>query len=346
MGLTTKEIKTIQDEIEFAKDPIYFFHDDPDGLCSFLLFYRQIRAGKGIVVKTRPNIDEKFLRKVQEYDPDKIFVLDIANVEQDFVDTVKKPMIWIDHHGVQDIRGIKYFNPRKHKKDDNVPVSSMCYDVVQKDMWIGMVGTVGDWTLPHFTDKFKKEYPDLLPEDVNRPEDALFATELGKLIRIFSFILKGTTSDALKYVRVLTRIDSPYEILKQETSQGRFIYKKYQTINKYYQELLKDIISKVGKEKMIVYLYPESKMSFTGDVTNELLYRYPDRIIIVGRESSGEMKCSLRSPKNLPIEPGLQRALVGVEGYGGGHENACGAVIKKEDFETFIEQFKKEMNIS
>ena len=345
MGLTKKEIETIQHELETAKDPLYFFHDDPDGLCSFLLFYRRIKEGKGIVVKTRPNIDSKFIHKVQEYSPDKIFVLDIASMEQEFVDSVKRPIIWLDHHGTQQINGVKYFNPRKHDQENNVPVSSMCYDVVLQDLWIAMIGAVGDWTLPHFTDQFRKEYPDLLPEGITRPEDALFASPLGTLVRIFSFILKGTTRDAMKYVKVLTRISDPHEILEKKSAQGNYIYKRYELINKPYQALLSDIKKDVGEEKIIIYTYPESKMSFTGDVTNELLYLYPDKIILVGRESSGQMKCSIRSPKNLPILSALQTTLLDFNGYGGGHENACGAVLEKEDFKAFLDQFKENLKL-
>ncbi len=336
-----KEIKRIREELDFSKNPLIFFHDDPDGLCSFLLFYRHLREGKGVIVKTRPLIDMKFFRKVEEFDPDKIFILDIAQAEQEFIDAAKRPIIWIDHHGEQKHSNVIYYNPRKY--GEATPISSVCYDVVEKDMWIGMVGAVGDWFLPHFTDKFKAEYPDLLPKDIVRPQDALFNTRLGHLIRIFSFILKGSTSDAMKHVKVLTRIDSPYEILEKQSARGRFIYKRFVEINKGYDSLLKDIIKNKGRGKMIVYTYPESKMSYTGDVTNELLYRYPDKVVIVGRIKSGEVKCSLRSPADLPISEKLQKALVGIEGYGGGHEHACGAVIKEADFPRFIENLKQEI---
>ena len=97
--LTDKQIKEIRDELRHCKKPIFFFHDDPDGLCSFLLFYRFLGEGKGVVIKTKPNIGEMFVRKVDEYGADKVFVLDIAMVEQGFIDRVRVPVIWVDHHG-------------------------------------------------------------------------------------------------------------------------------------------------------------------------------------------------------------------------------------------------------
>ena len=51
---------------------------------------------------------------------------------------------------------------------------------------------------------------------------------------------------------------------------------------------------------------------------------------------------SLRS-KEIIIRTVLEKALEGVQGYGGGHEHACGANVKKEDFDRFIENFKKQL---
>ena len=53
------------------------------------------------------------------------------------------------------------------------------------------------------------------------------------------------------------------------------------------------------------------------------------------------MKCSLRA--KFPIRGALEKTLVGVEGYGGGHENACGAVIKEDSWNKFLKDFKREI---
>jgi nanoRNase/pAp phosphatase (c-di-AMP/oligoRNAs hydrolase) len=83
-------------------------------------------------------------------------------------------------------------------------------------------------------------------------------------------------------------------------------------------------------------------MSFTSDLSNELLYRFPNKIIIIGREKDSEIKFSIRS-SNVLLPPIIEKALQGMEGYGGGHEYACGAVIKKKDLEDFMERFRKEI---
>jgi len=71
--LTPKQITLLQEELQTAKNSLFFHDDDADGLCSFLLLYRLHREGKGIILKTSPKLDAGMLRKVEELQPDKIF---------------------------------------------------------------------------------------------------------------------------------------------------------------------------------------------------------------------------------------------------------------------------------
>jgi single-stranded DNA-specific DHH superfamily exonuclease len=334
------DYKKLREEFNCSR-PLYFFHDDPDGLCSFLLLYRYIKEGKGIVVKSHPNVDEKFLKQVDEYHPDKIFILDLAQVDDNFLDNVSIPVVWIDHHLPQEPRGTHYYNPRVAK--DNIPVAGICYKAVQQDLWISSVGVVGDWFVPEDLNELQKKFPSLVQHKCKDPGSLLFDTPLGKLARIFSFILKGTTQDAMKAVKVLTRIDSPDEILSQSTDRGRFIYRKFEKINMDYQELLATAASSATEDPFLMFVYPASRMSFTGDLSNELLYRFPGKIVIVGREKNGEVKCSLRSGPKIDMLGMLNKAIQGIKGYGGGHEQACGAVVDVEDFPRFISNLRGEL---
>jgi len=339
--LEEKDYAEIRKELEECTKPLFLYHDDPDGLSSFLLLYRYAKEGKGIVVKRYPVIDETFVKNIEEYGADKVFIVDIAIVEQEFIDKAKVPIIWIDHHSPLKRHKIKYYNPRVSKKDDNIPASYLCYRAVKQDLWIAMVGMTGDWYVSEYAKEFSKKNPKLLPEGIDKPQEVLFKTKLGKLARVFSFVLKGQTKDAYKCAKILTRVKSPEEILEEQTPATRFMMKKYRKINAEYEELLKDAVSKIGKEKVIVYTYPSSKMSFTGDLSNEILSKYPHKVIIIAREKSGEMKASLRSPSSINLQPIIQKALEGTEGYGGGHEHAGGANIKEKDWKKFIDSIKE-----
>ena len=169
--------------------------------------------------------------------------------------------------------------------------------------------------------------------------DLYFDSELGTLIKVFSFCLKGKTSDVTANMKVLTRISSPSEILNQETSQGKYIFRKFERINRQYDELLKSAMEQAAGSKIVVFTYSDDKTSFTGDLANELLFRFPDKIILVGRKKDDEVRMSIRSSK-IHVRPILEKILVGLEGYGGGHELACGANVKENDFKEFVKRLE------
>jgi nanoRNase/pAp phosphatase (c-di-AMP/oligoRNAs hydrolase) len=290
-----------------------------------------------------PRIDEKFLRRVEEYQPDKIFILDVAIVDQYFIDEVKKPVIWVDHHEPMDRDKVKYFNPRVKDPKKNVPATYLCHQISEQDLWIATTGCIGDWFVPDFYKEFAKKYPKLIDKKKKTAPEILFDTPIGKLSRILSFMLKGRTGEVMKCVKIMTRIGDPYEILEQKTPRGTFIYRRYERMNEKYQRLLKEAVKMAGKGKLLVFTYSGNEMSFTADLSNELLYRYPNKMIIIGREKDDEIRMSLRASKVL-LPQVLQKALQHVSGYGGGHEHACGACIKKDDFKEFLEILRKEIS--
>ena len=59
--LTKKQINEIREHLEKAQNPLFFFDNDPDGLCSFLLLQRYI--GRGMPTqKALVAISRKLLR--------------------------------------------------------------------------------------------------------------------------------------------------------------------------------------------------------------------------------------------------------------------------------------------
>jgi single-stranded DNA-specific DHH superfamily exonuclease len=346
--LTEEEIATIREKILTSERPLFFFDDDIDGTASFVILYKITGKGKGICVKGKPIVEEKYAKKVEEYDPDRIFVLDKPLLEQAFIDKALEgrdiEIIWLDHHPIQLNKHVQYYNPRKNIKEGDpvVPTSYMAYQIAKKyvedTLWIAAIGTTGDWSTA-LLDETKKQYPDLMPENITKPDEALFATKLGELSRIINFNLKGPTTDVMKSIKTLTRIESPYEILDQTTPRGRFLFRKAQQITEKYLNLKKKI--KTTDDKFIVFKYEDSKLALSSELSNEVLFEHPDKIIIICREKTNEIVMSIRSG-TVKIVDKLKKALDGVEGYGGGHDMACGACMKKSDFPKFMEQFKHE----
>lgn len=351
--LSNEEISRIKDIIDRSHRPIYFFDDDPDGLSSFLLMYRYIRNGQGIPIKSSPDLGRQYASKVESYNPDLVIVLDKPHISDEFFEAVTGvPILWIDHHEVQTDNlkkwnrdDIYYFNSRQTKDGYGEPTSYICYNVVKDelyhDLWIAMTGFVGDWFLPEkrIIDEFERLYPDLLSKKPNNPQEALFENRIGELVKVFSFLQKGTIAEVKKNVKILTRIDSPYEILDGKSSAGRLLLKFYSERKKEYDILLDSALSRSDDSKVFLFKYKESANSYTSDLSNMLLYRYPEKIIIIAREKSDEVRMSLRSSR-LKIPEILHKSLEGLNGYGGGHENACGCSIKEKDFEEFLRRFK------
>ncbi len=338
--LKDKEIKELREELDSCKKPLIFFHDDPDGFCSFLLIYKYIGDGRGITLKTSAEMGPGFARKVEDYGPDKIFVLDKPSVSQEFLDKVKQTVVWVDHHTPVKRHKVKYFNPRLNNPDVNLPASYLCYQAVEENLWISMIGCTGDWVVHPDIKEVKKKYPDLIDKDITKPEDILYNSKFGELAKMMSFYLKGDMDDVKKCIKIMTRIKSPYELLNHETAQAKFLYKRYMAIEKDYKELLKEAVKKKTDDEILLYIYEPNKMSLNQDLSNELLYKFPEKIIIVGRKKSGEVKLSLRAA-NYDLREILKKALEGCEGYGGGHEHATGANVKSRDFEKFMEQFRE-----
>ena len=342
--LTPKQITILQEELQTAKNPLFLHDDDADGLCSFLLLYRIHREGKEFIFKNAPKLDGKFVTRVLDRNPDKIFILDVPVVEQEFVDGVKKPIFWIDHHPPLDLKKVNYYNPRLQDPEAYVPTSRMAWQVSQKpeDLWIAVAGCLADYYLPEFLDEFIEQFPEWITEKGDLPH-IIFNQPIKMLVRFFFFILKGSSAEVWKSTKILTRIKSPDEIFKQETAQGKFLYKRFEKINQMYEELLEKAKQQAHSGKLFIFNSTEDQWSFTANLANELSALYPQKIILIVRKKSGEMKCSLRGRTRV-LEP-LQRALVGISGYGGGHPLACGAVIKEESWDQFLinlqEEFKK-----
>ena len=333
-----KKYDEIRQYLAKSENPLFMFDDDIDGLSSFLTLKKFSDKGHGIVIKSSPELDERFISKVREYSPDMIFVLNKPLISQEFIDMANTPIVWIDHHPPVKRKGVKYFNPRLYDKDAYLPTSYICYMATKKNLWVAMCGIIGDWCLPEFLDDFIKQYPDLLSHP-KVPGDVLYTMEFGRLIRILSFLLKGKTSDVNKNLGILLRIETPYELLRQETGRAKFLYKRFEKANKMYMRLMKNAEKSLTDDKLLVFTYPPSKTSFTGYLSTELSYLHPDKIIIIGREKGDEIRMSLRS-RDIAIEPILKKALVGLDGYGGGHSHACGANIKMSDLNLFIERIR------
>jgi single-stranded DNA-specific DHH superfamily exonuclease len=356
-----KKLSDVKEKLMYYKSPLILYDDDPDGVSSFILMFRYLKDAYYTLVKSSPNVSSVYLSKVVEYNPDVIIILDKPLLDESFIEEANLPIFWFDHHIKQKIRHPKLIeiNPRDYGIT-NRPTAHIIYDFIygdsnnkdsiktnqdpfDKDMnnlYIATLGCIGDWTLPDFFDKFNAAFPNLASGKV-KVEDVLFNSDLGKIIKKVSFALKLPTKKYKKAIKYLLKVNDPYDLLNNYTEESQEFNKKIEYIEEEYNKLLYEAKKSANDSEIIVFIYDAIKNSFTKEISNEMLYLYPNKTIIIGRKKDNEVKMSIRSPKTIP--PILEKVLINTNGHGGGHEHACGAVVPEENFDFFIQTFIKEI---
>lgn len=338
--LTKDEIEEIRKILEESNNPIYLFDDDGDGLCSYLLLKKHYKKGKGMPIKNAGALDTSYTTYIYEEKADLVVILDKALVKQEFIDEAKCKVLYIDHHPIQKLNKVNYFNPLFNNKDIYMPTSYLTYKVTNSNIWIATIGCLFDYYIPEFMKEFMKEYPDLLKKINQNPGYILFETNLGKLVKLFAFNMKGKPNEIKKSLEFLEKIESPYEILNETNEYGKFLKERYEKLNKEYEALLEKAKKCQEENNLIIFEYPSTRISFNQYLATELSYLNQDKTIIIAREKDNDFKLSLRNQKK-DISKMLSKALEGIKGRGGGHVHACGASVDKKDYEKFIEKMRK-----
>jgi single-stranded DNA-specific DHH superfamily exonuclease len=335
--LTKKQISEIKEHLERAQNPLFFFDNDQDGLCSFLLLRRYLERGKGVPVKTFPDLSVDYFRKVKELKTDYIFILDKPVVSKEFWDEIEKvniPVVWIDHHPIdrKDIPDfVSYYNPLYNKSAESEPVTDLCYQVTQRkeDLWIAVVGCIADHYIPGFYKEFMKKYPDL-SVDSKKPFDIFYGSPIGSIGKMMGFGLKDSFTNVINMLKFLIEVKSPYDVLNED-NKNKAIYTRFNEVNEKYQRLMEKALDN-SPNKVLFFQYG-GVMSLSADLANELSYKFPDKVVVVIYTTGIKANISVRGNK---IRDLVLKAIKGLkDATGGGHENAVGAKVMIEDLEKF-----------
>jgi single-stranded DNA-specific DHH superfamily exonuclease len=342
--LSDKQLEEIKSHLNAAQNPVFFFDNDQDGLCSFLLLQKYIGRGKGFPIKTSPAMTKDYFRKVEEFNSDYIFILDKPEVSEEFVDEVEKkniPIVWIDHHNISKEKipsYINYYNPLLNKDKTNEPVTYICQQIANRreDLWIAVVGCISDNLVPDFYKEFMKDFPDLC-KDYKNAFDLFYGSEIGRIARILGFGLKDNISNVISMIKFLISCKTPYDFL-EENNKNKTIHKRFQEIDKKYQKILLKAKKFASSKKLLFFKYA-GDTSMSSDISNGLKYLFPEKFIIVVYTKGVKANISGRG-KN--VREVVLKSIDGLENAtGGGHENAVGAQIKKEDLEQFEKNIRE-----
>jgi len=344
--LTKKQMNEIREHLEKAQNPLFFFDNDPDGLCSFLILQRYIGRGKGIAIKSFPGMSVDYFKKALELNADYIFILDKPIVSAEFFEEVKKfniPVVWIDHHKMEGLEVpdfIYYYNSAFKNPKKNEPVTYLCYKTTNRkeDLWIAVIGCISDRYVPDFYSDFLKTYPDLSIKSKDAFE-IFYKSQIGNLARMFSFSLKDTITNVVKMTKFLCAAKNPYEVL-EENNKNREMHIKYKQILKTAKKFVEKAKSFAGESKFLFFQY-SGDLSISADLANELTYLYPDKIIVVIYLSGIKANISVRGKK---IKSLVLKSLKDIQdATGGGHEDAVGAQVRREYIEIFKENMRNNL---
>jgi single-stranded DNA-specific DHH superfamily exonuclease len=343
--LSAEKLAEIRELLEKAQNPLFFFDNDIDGLASFLLLQRFRNRGKGVAIKSFPELSEDYSRKLHELKPDYIFVIDKPLIEKGFREAASQlgmPIVWIDHHPVPSYTtepGISYFNPMNEKTPSNEPTSYLCYLATKKkeDEWIAVMGCISDWFIPEFAESFSKEYPDLLPFTQD-PGRALYQTELGKIIKMLSFALMDRTTIVVQMLKNLLTLKNPRELL-EFTPKTASIHQRYNQINRKYEKLVEKA-REIGanKSKLLFFQYG-GELSLSGAVANELLYYHKEKMIVVAYIKGARANIAIRGVGD--VRQFAIKAIEGMQGSCEGHKSSLGGTVSVEDLPKFRDNLLK-----
>ncbi|MEK6850471.1 MAG: DHH family phosphoesterase [Nanoarchaeota archaeon] len=350
--LTEKQMDEIREHLSKAQNPLFFYDNDVDGLCSFLILRRFLGRGKGVAVKSYPDLNVQYARRVQELNADYVFVLDKPLISKEFIEEIDKmqiPMVWIDHHDVEgnDIHkkdNLFVYNSAKNlgKSKSFEPTTCLVYKLNERkeDMWLAVMGCIADHYTPDFISDFEKEYPEFFSKrKVKGPFEIYYTTEIGKIAQALSFGLKDSITHVVQMQNFLISCKGPGDVFQEIENNSNFRKRYLEIKNKY------DSLIEKGKKEVfgnLVFFDYTGDLSISAELANELCYLYPEKYVVTAFIKGGITNISLRG-KN--VKDLLEKLLKQFEGAsGGGHEDAAGARIKTSDLARFRESMEKEVN--
>lgn len=339
--LKENKLDDLREKIESFQNPLIFFDNDADGFCSTILCLRALERGMAIAVKTFPDLNESYLNKVDEINPDGIVILDRPNVSDLFLEGLKErnlECVWIDHHEMEEKElpdNIFYFN----SKPSYEPTTYIVQKIFKrkKDEWIAMIGCIADMYIPPFAEKFAEQNPDLF--NTETPVfDCLFETDIGRLAQMFNYGLKDTTTNVLKLMEFMKEAHSPQDLL-QENPETKHLHFRQKELNDFVEKVINKSKERNKSDAKLYIVEYYGQMSLSSEIANTLLYENKNRIILVIYKKHAYSNISMRGKKSKAI---LLKAIKDLPGAtGGGHEEACGARIPTENLEEFKKNVKQ-----
>ncbi len=341
-------------------------HDDSDGSCSAALVIRLLKKigtnNKILNFSTRgsPSISDDLMKNIISERPDVVITCDFAGGLDRSAHVFDKEGIrclMIDHHVVQDYKfpeGCVYLNPQLDGK--TMPCSAFIYDLCmrmtdfEENLWIAAVGTIEDFGAAERKDlieKCMKKYPELFEKkDIDNRK--LFDTTFGLVGKIIGSAPSWASYQGAELAtKVLLEVDSPRDFLDLNNKDVKMLYEKFEMIDLDVKKAVRQFDEKNEKDGRVRMLTISSEYPIKSKVSTIISAKdeYYKDVIVVVEENTKSVSMSLRNQSgDFDLDSIIRESLSGLEGAGGGHRKAAGAVVAKKDFDAFMEKFKGKVN--
>ena len=290
----------------------------------------------------------------------------------------QRKIYYVDHHTnamlpLVEKYSITYFNPLLHiDSKDSRPSCYWAYLISQnskKNLPLVCIGSVSDFFLLdclldlytlkrglfdfliNIDDKRKTELVDFIKtyefNDISVQEKRTqliqmmwYETNLGKIRGLVDFIYKLESENIPRAVDIIRKIDFNDLIISIDAGQG-FLFEDYAAFMKNHKELMKKAVDKNKTREFVIFEH-KGKTSYNRQLSEELLYRIPEAKVlwlIFTKMDSEWYSCSFRSRYPYIVNKPISDSLIGLNGQGGGHDQAGGCSVNKQDFDEFKKRF-------
>ena len=325
-----------QKAIEFLnsitdKDKIAIIHhDDPDGICSAILFQDFCQAKKAKTKNFFYNLGQTKLKNLPLKKFNKIIITDVSSkdISPQFEDIKEKETLYTDHHPAYKIP--KYIISHITTSQGYIPSSRTAYELTKEKIWLALIGIITDSgnlykennafikstlkSLNLTLDQFQKNYAHILSNTL-----IYFEKTPQKAYKIFSKL--KSLEEITKLKKYTNKIEKEIQKTLLEAKQS---HEKINGINIYK-------INPKHKIKGIVSTILSRENTSEPHIFISQKGRDKTLLGISARQNSNSAdlpKLLKIATKNLP------------EAIFGGHPRASGGQIRKKDLEKFKQNLK------
>lgn len=345
--LSQESLDDIRTRLEGASCPVFLFDNDADGLCSYVIARRALGKGKGIPVRSYPELDVGYCEQALILGADMVVVLDKPFISEASIRLLQErsiPLLILDHHVVEKTYSPEIgsypleYNPAllEGSERSTEPVSYLMYCALgrKEDLWLMIAGCIADHYLPVEWEVFSVHYP-ALGGKVQSPFHAYYLTPLGTLAQSLNFGLKDSLAHVKALVTFLSECSGPEQVLGDEAPLS--FRDKMHTLS----EALERFIGEAQVHGSLVVVQYSGATSMSADIANKLSFLYPGNYILVAYCKGSVTNLSLRGKGVKKIFDALVPTFPGL--LGGGHEDAVGGRMVSASVEGFIKAFQEKI---